>query len=551
MPVVKISPLLNPVDWTKKVGDLDKPYRIGEELKKLYRQFDLLPLDLLDLGNVDSVALAEERDDHIAKGDFAKAHKVLVDLAKAVAAAAKKCEADLKKNDKAPKIAVAAPGAVAAAAGQLLNDVDAALAKALADLKALKSKLAAEEKKEAAAADKSKKDEQAKNAKADEEDDADKLADDKDEKKFREKIKATLVGWFRRVKAEGAPRPKFTVAVLGKTWGVYLAKSAGESEKKVAARLAGLKTGYKHCKGEMYYDPQARVWVFEGPNIPLGRANATSMSLALKPIMGYAPRLRLQKPGERGEDSEGADPDPDEKQDVAGGAPKGPAGVEPVKAFTARLEALRPRIVASAIADKLKPMVAQAGSLAAKGSVDKAQALLGDIEDMLSGKVPKAPPEPPAGNVPKAPPEPPAGAKPGGGAAGLSLVKLGKARLEWAAVRGEALRGIEQLARRIEDEYRNEAEQRAQVAEATKKLRALAAQLKEDLEAQLDRVLNAADPAARTAQMRAAKASLTEVLRVVATDPLMKELDKNELMPDLEIVKPMQEKLREIAAALG
>lgn len=540
MPTVKTSPFLNPADWTKKAGEFDKPYGLADDLKKLARLFDQLPQDLLELGDLADADAAEQRDQQL-KGEFAKAAKALADLARSIATQAKKCEAELKKNAKAPKPAVAAAGAIAGAAQTLSSDVDAALAKAMADLKALKVKLAAEQKKEQAAADKAKAAKDAKDAK-DEEDDADALAEHKDEKKFRDKVKATLLSWFKRVKAEGAPRAKFTVAVLGKTWGVYLAKSAGESEKKIAMRLAGLSSGFKHCKGEMFYDPQGKVWVFEGPNIPVGRANATSMSLALKPIIGYAPRLRLQKPGERGEDSEGADQDPDEGAvpAEATGAPKGPAGVEPIKAFTARLEALKPKIIASPNADKIKLVVAQAAELARKGQVEKAQGLLGDVEDLLAGTPPKAPPEQPAG--PK-----------GGdaGAAGLSLVKLGKARLDWATVRGDAVRGIEQLARRIEDEYRDEADQRAQVAEATKKLRTLAAMLKVELENRLDQVLNAADAASRTAQMRAAKASLTEVLRVVATDPLMKELDGNELMPDLKIVKPMQDKLREIAAALG
>ena len=536
MPIVKISSVLNPVDWTKKAGEFDKPYGIADDLKKLAKLFDALPQELLELAGLEDLDAAEQRDQQL-KGDYAKAAKAIADAARPLAVLAKKCEGELKKNAKAPKVAVSAAGFLASAVQELATDVDAAQAKAMADLKSLKVKLAADAKKEQAAADKAK---NAKAGKDEEEDDADSLADSKDEKKFRDKVKAQLVSWFKRVKAEGAPRAKFTVAVLGKTWGVYLAKAAGESEKKIAMRLAGLTSGFKHCKGEMYYDPAAKVWVFEGPNIPVGRANATSMSLALKPIMGYAPRLRLQKPGERGEDSEGADPDPDEAADAVagGGAPKGPAGVDPLKAFTARLEALKPKILSAPNADKIKLVVAQAADLARKGGVEKAQALLGQVEDMLAGAPPKAPPEPPAG----------AGAQATGG---LSLVKLGKARLDWATLRGEAVRGIEQLARRVEDEYRNENDQRAAVAEATKKLRNLAAMLKEELEDRLDQVLNAADAAARTAQMRAAKTSLTEVLRVVATDPLMKELDGNELMPNLRIVKPMQDKLREIAAALG
>lgn len=533
--VVKMSPALQAADWAKKAGDFDKPYGIADDLKKLAKLFAQLPQDALELDGLADEKAADAAEQTL-KGEVARAAKAIADLTRSLATTARKCEAELKKNPKAPKPAVLAAAQIAAGAQQLANDVDAALAQALAALKSARARLAADAKKEQAAADKAKK-EEAKSAKGEEDEDADAIAEHKDEKKFRDKVKSQLLSWFKKVKAEGAPRAKFTVVVLGKTWGVYLNKSAGESEKKIAKRLAGLDSGFKHCKGDMYYDPKSKVWVFEGPNIPLGRANATSMSLALKPIIGYAPRLRLQKPGEVGEDSEGADADPDEGQDqtqaVAGPPTKEPKGVEPLKAFTARLEALKPRILSAANADKVKPLIAQAGELARKGQVDKAQALLGQVEDLLTGTPPKAPPQPTV-----APAGPPAD-------------KLAKVRQEWAAARSEAVRGIEQLARAIEQEYRDEVDQRAQVAEATKRLRELAGQLRDDLEKQLDLVIKAADAAARSSQVRTAKTRLTEVLRVVATDPLMKELDGNELMPQLRVVKPMQDKLREIAAVLG
>ncbi len=532
---IKMSPVLQAADWAKKAGELDKPYGIADDLKKLARLFDQLPQDALELDGL-ADAKAADLAEQMLKGDYARVAKAIADLARSLAAQAKKCEAELKKNAQAPKPAVAAAGQIAAGVQLLANDIDAAQAKALAELKSARARLADDAKKEQAAADKAKK-EAAKAPKGEEEDDADAIAEHKDEAKFRGKVKSQLVSWLKKVKTEGAPRAKFTVVVLGKTWGVYLNKTAGESEKKIAKRLAGLDSGFKHCKGEMYYDPKAKVWVFEGPNIPVGRANATSMSLALKPIIGYAPRLRLQKPGEVGEDSEGADADPDEAQaqaqPVAGPPAKDPKGVEPLKAFTARLEALKPRILSAANADKVKPLIAQAGELARKGQVDKAQSLLGQVEDLLTGTPPKAPPQPTV--APAGPP----------------TDKLAKVRQEWAAARSEAVRGIEQLARAIEQEYRDEVDQRAQVAEATKRLRALAGQLKDDLEKQLDLVIKAADAAARSTQLRTAKTRLTEVLRVVATDPLMKELDGNELMPQLRVVKPMQDKLREIAAVLG
>lgn len=544
---VKIGSVLNPIDWVKKVGDAtEKQAGLADPLKALYKQFDLMPLDLLELKGVDTVQAAHDRADDLADGGkFGKAAKTLSELAKAVATKAKKCETDLKKDTKAPKGAAAAAGAVVQAAEALVREVNDAWTKAQAGLKSLTPKLEAEEKKEQAEIDKAaaKKDD-AKNAKKDKEDDdadADDLANDKDEKKFREKVKATLVSWLKKVKAEGAPPAKFTVVVLGKTWGVYLAKAAGESEKKVAMRMAGVKSGFKHCKGEMYWDPKSRVWVFEGMTIPLGRANATSMSQALKPVIGYAPRLRLQKPGERGEDMEGGDPDPDEAAEVAtAGGKAGPAGVDPVKAFTARLGALQPRIKSvlaggGSAAEQIKTAVAKAGDLASKGGADAANKLLDQVEKQLgavrSGATAAAPAAAPAADP--------------------ALAKLGQARSEWMAARTEAVRGIEQLAQRIEQEYRDEAGQQSQVKAATARLRTLAGQLRADLETQLDAALKEKDANRRAAMLRTAKVALAAVAKTVAQDPLMKELDGNELMPELQIVKPMQERLREIAAVLG
>lgn len=544
---VKISSVLNPIDWAKKAGPAEKQSGLTDPLKALYKQFDMMPLDLLELGALDTVQTAKDRHEDLEDGGkFGKAAKTLSELCKAVVARAKKCEADLKKDAKAPKGAAAAAGAVAQAAEALLRDVNDAWTKAQAGLKSLLPKLEAEEKKEQAEIDKAAKKEEAKDAKKDkkeEEESDDDLAEQKDEKKFREKVKSTLVGWLKRVKADGAPPAKFTVVVLGKAWGVYLAKSAGETEKKIAVRLAGVKSGFKHCKGEMFWDPKARAWVFEGATIPLGRANATAMSQALKPVIGYAPRLRLQKPGERGEDMEGGEDDPDE-QPLAAGAAKGgaagPAGVDPVKAFTARLGALQPRIksvlaAGGSAADQIKVAVAKAGDLAAKGGADAANKLLDQVEKQLGAARSGATAAAPAA---AAAPDP-------------ALAKLGQARSEWMAARAQAVRGIEQLAQRIEQEYRDEAGQQAQVKAATARLRALAGQLRADLETQLDAALKEKDANRRAAMLRTAKVALAALAKTIAQDPLMKELDGNELMPELQIVKPMQERLREIAAVLG
>ena len=529
MPISKISNTLNPADWIKKAGPAEKTIGMATQLKDLTKQHEDLQSQELGTSGLSTVEDVQSRIQEI-EGGFSKSVDAFAKKAKLISDAAKKAEADLKKSNAE---AAKAAAAVAQAATAEAQEVAKAVPAALAALRALQDKLEAQEKKDKAAADKAaKKDEKGKD---EEEEDP---SAEKDEKKFRDKVKDILKSALKKVKGEGAPPAKFTVVVLGKAWGVYLGKSAGESEKKSAMRLAGVTSGFKHCKGLTYWDPKGKCWVFEGPNIPVGRANATAMSLALKPIIGYAPRLRLQKPGERGEDMEGGEDDPDDKAQAVAADPKaggagGPAGVEPIKAFTARLAALMPKVKAAA-GDQIKSAAAKAAELAGKGDAVKANALLDQIEKMLS-----------VGGAAAAA----AGAAAGAGGK-LSIVQLGKARVEWAAVRAEAVKGIEQLAKQIEQEYRDEPEQRTQVQAACGRLRGLAARLKEDLEDQLDAALNAKEDQ-RDGHIRTVKATLTSVLQLVATDPLMKEIDGNELMPNLQVVKPMQARLRDIAMALG
>jgi hypothetical protein len=135
--------------------------------------------------------------------------------------------------------------------------------------------------------------------------------------------------------------------------------------------------------------------------------------------------------------------------------------------------------------------------------------------------------------------------------AGFSVAKLAKARLEWISTRDLAVKGLGKLADRIVDDFRGETDQQAQVNEAVKRLRGLAAQLREDLEDQLDDALGENDPAKRTERIRTVKKTLAELVTLVTKEPLMAELDNNEVMPDMSIVAPMKAKLRDIALALG
>ncbi|MBX3605041.1 MAG: hypothetical protein KF788_07210 [Piscinibacter sp.] len=539
MSLAKFPAALNHSDWTKKVGPLDKGGAVAGQLKKLAGLFDDLPVKLLDAGGLDSTDAAKERAAQL-DAQFGKAAKAASDLAKTVATQAKKCADEIKKDPKAKAAATFAADA-ADAANALIKQIADAQNAAQAELKALASKLEAKDKKPAV-------------------------------KKPDSKLIARK-SWVKRMVAQmksgKVAETMFTFAqnkvkkpafAKGKPWEhpslLNVGPRATKSSRTDATKLMPPADKFDFFFGKVGFATDGKlkgvlVFKFESP---LGAK--AQIKDALMFMCGYVPRFALAKAtGEvlEADDGEGQDPGMTDEEllEAEGGdeveVDEGEteeteaveAGGATLQDFTKRLGELKPTFqagLAGPNADKIKQGVAKAGEMANKGQVTEALAMLKQLVALAGGGAAKASPQ--AGKAPE-------------GAGGVSITKLSKARLDWATVRGDALRGIEQLSRRIEDEFRNEADQRAQVAEATKKLRGLATQLKDDLETQLDLVLNAADAAARTAQARAAKASLTEVLRMVVTDPLMKELDGNELMPDLQIVKPMQEKLREIAAALG
>jgi hypothetical protein len=550
MSLAKLPTALQVAEWTKKVGPLDKGGAIAAQLKKLAGQYDDLPVKLLDADGLDS---ADEVNDRAAQleAQFAKAAKAVGDQAKTVGAQAKKLADEIKKDPKA-KVAATAAADAADAANTLIKQINDAVTSAQAELKALAAKLSKKPAPGAGGA-----------------------------KKPSSKLVARKA-WVKRMVAQmksgKVPETMFTFAqnklrkpayAKGKPWEhpslLNMGPRATKSTRSDSGKLMPPADKFDFFWGKIGFGTDGKlkgalVFKFESPLAAKG-----PLKDALMFHCGYVPRFVLAKGnGEvvEADDGEGQDPgltdeelleaeggdevEADEAEAEAEEAPTKAGGS--VQDFTKRLGDMKPAIQAAIAAggpnaDKIKQAVGKAGEMAGKGLAGEALALLDQIARLV-GVPPKAPPQPgqAAGTVPpKAPPE----------SGGFSVAKLSKARLDWVTVRGEALRGIEQLAKRVEDEYRNEADQQGQVIEATKKLRGLAAQLKGDLETQLDKVLNAADAAARSAELRAAKTNLTEVLRVVATDPLMKELDGNELMPGLQIVKPMQDKLREIAAALG
>ncbi len=136
------------------------------------------------------------------------------------------------------------------------------------------------------------------------------------------------------------------------------------------------------------------------------------------------------------------------------------------------------------------------------------------------------------------------------GGTGVSLVKLGKARIEFIEVQRQATRAIGLLRQTLQTRFGDDTAQAPQLAKADQTLASLADDLNDALNEKLDDVLKA-DPAKRPTLVAAARASLLRMTRLVTSDPIMNELDGNEVLPQTQVTGPLIARLQAIAAALG
>ena len=131
----------------------------------------------------------------------------------------------------------------------------------------------------------------------------------------------------------------------------------------------------------------------------------------------------------------------------------------------------------------------------------------------------------------------------------LSLVKLGKARLEWINIRQKAVQEIDRLMSILQKRYQGDPKQKGALTSSEKRLKSTFAAINEELGSKLDDVLNAA-PEKRAPLIAAAKGTLGKFIHFIATDEIMSVIDGNEYAPDMAIAGPMRaSKLAEIKAA--
>ena len=135
-------------------------------------------------------------------------------------------------------------------------------------------------------------------------------------------------------------------------------------------------------------------------------------------------------------------------------------------------------------------------------------------------------------------------------AQGLSLVKLGKARIEWPDIHGKASDDLKRLKTQIEADYADMPEAAGDVAGAISQLDKSFSTFNANLHDQLDAVLNA-DGTDRQTQIDAARAMINSFTKHVVSDPIISALDGNDIMPDISIAGPIRAKLQEISVALG
>jgi hypothetical protein len=216
-----------------------------------------------------------------------------------------------------------------------------------------------------------------------------------------------------------------------------------------------------------------------------------------------------------------------ETEEQSTGAPGGLDG----KQLIAAMNKLSPQIQAAAAAnpDRKKELVTPVAAfqqLVKSGELDQAKEVLGQLAALLKSIGPPT------------------------GTGKVSLVKLGKARLEWVGVRDAALADIRKLQAAIAAEFKSDAEQIDALKAALTRLNEGIRELEAKLAEQLDQVLNA-DEAARPSLIAAARKTMARLTNYVESDPIMAELDDNEVIPGMKVVAPVRAKLNEISAALG
>lgn len=132
----------------------------------------------------------------------------------------------------------------------------------------------------------------------------------------------------------------------------------------------------------------------------------------------------------------------------------------------------------------------------------------------------------------------------------LSVAKLAKSRLAWRGQRMLAISELGRLQGLITAKFGAATDQAKAVDGARRRLDQLMNKLGPDLDDALDAVLNAKGPVEMRKQVGEARRQLQSFQSLIDQDEVMAELDGNEVMPEMKIVAPLQQRLTDIAAVL-
>ena len=133
----------------------------------------------------------------------------------------------------------------------------------------------------------------------------------------------------------------------------------------------------------------------------------------------------------------------------------------------------------------------------------------------------------------------------------VSIVKLGKARLEWAAHKKRMFAEINRLKNAVQKAYQTAPDMQGAVSGGLAKLDTALSQFSDDLADQLDAVLNESDPDRQQKLSGEAAKTAAGFLAFCDADPVVSAIDGNEFLPDMNIVGAARVRLHKITAALG
>lgn len=180
----------------------------------------------------------------------------------------------------------------------------------------------------------------------------------------------------------------------------------------------------------------------------------------------------------------------------------------------------------------LEGALAKCSTVAETGDVARAIAALAKVDGVLDGLAPEQ--------------------KAGGeNVGGISLVKLGIARVEWPKVQSSSHAALRDVQSAIQAAYAPFPSEAAKVAAAVGTLDGVIDTLNDTLKDQLDDVYNAQDDAERAKTVAVVRKTVSAFKTFVETDPVAKAVDGNSFAPGTSVMGAVQKNLSAMMTALG